>query len=394
MDDKFLKEKYGLKEEVIEDFSRTTAERKDLKFWTNREDELQEWTNILKKSMEIQKNFIAFIIGSYGRGKTLSLLKIIDEAEKNYSDSIFPVYLSFKGEEKPSKPGLDFIFRIFKAINFERLVEKKSNEDVVNAIKDIPESFDEPKRILKAIYRYRTQTLLQGTISKDKKVKIALYFLRGEVKVSTAQLKELGIMRKIESIDVAKEYLAAILCFMRNLGYKSLLLAIDELEYLFSLVSKTQYSIYIALLRGLYDFPMGLDIESDKLANMVFFIGVSEDGWSKLQEIEKKEISEGGPTRALMRRIDVETTLLNFDRKNTEKLIKKVLSYNRITGKFEKDPLIPFTKDFVDYIYEITEGLPSAIKVRCAQVLDAGLADKVPLLDRKYAQKVLEERGF
>jgi len=95
-----------------------------------------------------------------------------------------------------------------------------------------------------------------------------------------------------------------------------------------------------------------------------------------------------------MRRIDVETTLLNFDRKNTEKLIKKVLSYNRITGKFEKDPLIPFTKDFVDYIYEITEGLPSAIKVRCAQVLDAGLADKVPLLDRKYAQKVLEERGF
>lgn len=394
MVDKFLREKYGLKEKVIEDFSRDKAEREDLKFWTDREGELKDWIDILEKSIKIQKNFIAFIIGSYGRGKTLSLLKIVDEAEKNYGDSIFPVYLSFKGEEKSSKPGMDFIFRIFKAIAFEKLVEKKTNEDIVNAIKDIPENFDEPKRILGTIYRYRTQTLFQGTISKDNRAKVALYFLRGEVRVSAAQLKELGIMRKIESIDVAKEYLAAILSFMRNLGYKSLLLAIDEFEYLFSLVSKTQYSIYLALLRGLYDFPIGLNIESDKLANMAFFIGVSEDGWSKLQEIEKKEISEGGPTRPLMRRVDLKITLSNFDRKNTEELIKKVLSYNRVTKYFEEDPLIPFTKDFVDYIYELTEGLPSAVKVRCAQVLDAGLADRVSLLTREYAQKVLEERGF
>ena len=183
---------------------------------------------------------------------------------------------------------------------------------------------------------------------------------------------------------------------MKNLGYKALLLSIDEFEYLFSLVSKSQYSIYLALLRGLYDFPIGLDITSDKdkLANMILFIGISEDGWDKLKEIEKKEISEGGPTRPLMRRVNLETTLLNFDRKNTEELIKKVLSYNRVTKYFEEDPLIPFTKDFVDYIYELTEGLPSAVKVRCAQVLDAGLADRVSLLTREYAQKVLEERGF
>jgi len=235
---------------------------------------------------------------------------------------------------------------------------------------------------------------LQKPATKDEKAKMALYFLRGEIKPTISQLRELGIMRKIESIDVAKEYLAAILCFMKNLGYKSLLLAIDEFEYLFSLVSKSQYSIYLALLRGLYDFPMGLNISSDKLANMVFFIGISEDGWNKVKEIEKKEISEGGPTKPLMRRVDLETTLLNFDRKDTEELIKRVLSYNRVTKEFEKDPLIPFTKDFVDYIYELTEGLPRAVKVRCAQVLDAGLADRVPLLTREYAQKVLKERGF
>ena len=393
MSDKFLREKYGLKESAIADFSRDKAEEEDLKFWTNREREFSDWKKILKKSIKIHKNFIVFIIGSYGRGKTLSLLKIKNEAEKNFKESIFPVYLSFKGEEK-SKPGLDFIFRIFKSIDFNKLVRNRNYSEIIEAINKIPENFDEPKNLLKAIYGYRKQSSLQKPATKDEKAKMALYFLRGEMKPSVSQLRELGIMRKIESIDIAKEYLAAILCFMKNLGYKSLLLSIDEFEYLFSLVSKSQYSIYLALLRGLYDFPIGLDITSDKLANMVLFIGISEDGWNKLKEIEKKEISEGGPTQPLMRRVDLETTLLNFDRKDTEELIKKVLHYNRVTKKFERDPLIPFTKDFVDYIYEVTEGLPSAVKVRCAQVLDAGLADRVPLLNREYAQKVLEERGF
>jgi len=396
MSDKFLREKYGLKETVIEDFSRDKAEEEDLKFWTNREKEFDDWKNILEKSIQIHKNFIVFIIGSYGRGKTLSLLKIKDEAEKNFKETIFPVYLSFKGEEK-SKPGLDFIFRIFKSINFDKLVRNRNYNEIIEAINKIPENFDESKNLLKAIYGWnRKQLSLQKPATKDEKAKMALYFLRGEIKPTISQLKELGIMRKIDSVDIAKEYLAAILYFMKNLGYKALLLSIDEFEYLFSLVSKSQYSIYLALLRGLYDFPIGLDITSDKdkLANMILFIGISEDGWDKLKEIEKKEISEGGPTRPLMRRVNLETTLLNFDRKNTEELIKKVLSYNRVTKDFEEDPLIPFTKDFVDYIYELTEGLPSAVKVRCAQVLDAGLADRVSLLTREYAQKVLEERGF
>jgi len=393
MSDKFLKEKYGLKETVIDVFSHKIPKENELDFWIDREDEFKEWREIIRKSLKVNNNFINFIIGSYGRGKTLSLLKVRDETEKNFKEVIFPVYLSFKGEER-SKPGLDFIFRIFKSIDFDKLVRNREPK-IIKAIDGIPENFYESKNLLRNIYRYKIQTtLLKSTVLKDEKAKIALYFLRGEIKPTASQLRDLGIMRKIENIDIAKEHLAAVLCFMKNLGYKSLLLAIDEFEYLFSLVSKSQHSIYLALLRGLYDFPTGLDISSDKLANMVFFIGISEDGWNKLQEIEKKEISEGGPTQPLMRRVDLKTTLLNFDRKNTEELIKKVLRYNRVTKKFEKDPLIPFTKDFVDYIFELTGGLPPAIKERCAQVLDAGLANRVPLLTREYAQKVLEERGF
>ena len=346
--------------------------------------------------MSINKNFIIFIIGSYGRGKTLSLLKIKDEAKK-FNRKIFPIYLSFKGEEK-SKPGLDFIFWIFKSIDFDELVKNIDTIDLSKAIEDIPRNFDEAKSLLRIIYGHRRtkqQDVRGGDASTESSIKkLALYFLHGELKPTSSQLKQLGLMRKIDTIDIAKEYLGAILCFMKNLEYKSFLLAIEEFEYLFSLVPKSQHNIYLALLRGLYDFSTELNISSDEIANLVFFIAISEDGWEKLQDMEKREIRQGGPIRPLMRRVDVKTTLRNFNREETKELIEKVLRYNRVNEEFDKNLLIPFTEDFVDYIYDQTAGLPSAIKVRCAQVLDAGLADRVPSLTEKYAQKILEERRF
>ena len=60
MSDKFLREKYGLKESAIADFSRDKAEEEDLKFWTNREKEFNDWKKILKKSIKIPKNFIVY----------------------------------------------------------------------------------------------------------------------------------------------------------------------------------------------------------------------------------------------------------------------------------------------------------------------------------------------
>ncbi|MBA7716234.1 hypothetical protein ES703_125302 [subsurface metagenome] len=105
---KFLQEKYFLrdKKEVLETFKVRVSRKKQLEWWIDREEELNIWENIIKESVALNKNYIVFIIGSYGRGKTLSLLKVIDEAER-YKE-IYPIYLNFKGEEK-SKPGLDFI---------------------------------------------------------------------------------------------------------------------------------------------------------------------------------------------------------------------------------------------------------------------------------------------
>jgi hypothetical protein len=397
---KFLKETYGLKEEVREAFSDKTARKKQLEWWINREEEVEEWRKIIRKSTSLNKNYIVFIIGSYGRGKTLSLLKVIDEAEK-YKE-ICLSYLNFKGEEK-SKSGLDFIFRIFRSIDFHRLKSQNTDNKLQKAVENIPEAFHEAKKVLSKICfdeidRYQ-QKLFAGkkqahARSRSERSNLALFFLRGEVRPTASQLKQLGIIRKIESIDTAKEYLGAVLCFLKSLGYETLLLAIDEFEYLFSLVPKSQHSIYIALLRGLYDFPTGFSFEPNNIASMVFFIAISEDGWNSLKEMEKGETSIGGPTVPLLDRVDATTTLGVFDRKQTRELIIKRLRYNRIKGRFENQPLIPFTEDFVEHIYKQTNGEPRAIIVRCGQVLDAGLAERIGSLDKDFAQRVLDERGF
>ena len=398
---KFLEEKYGLKETVRIAFSDKTARAAQLEWWINREEELEIWNRIIEQSVSLDKNYIVFIIGSYGRGKTLSLLKVTNEAEG--SKEIFPIYLSFKGEEK-TRPGLDFIFRIFKTIDFLKLVGGRTDEEVKNAVESIPEFFEEPKSIINNIHFDEIvkpkQTVLvqeaqlQKGRERSERSKLALFFLKGEVKPTVTQLKQLEVIRKIDNIDIAKEYLAAMLCFIKNLGYKTLLLAIDEFEYLFSLVPKSQRSIYIALLRGLYDFPLGIGIEKENIANLLFFIGISEDGWDSLKELEKRETAMGGPTTPLLERVDAKTTLSVFDKNQTRELIIRRLKYNRVTGKFEEKSLIPFTEDFVDYIYELTRGEPRAITVRCGQVLEAGLVERVDLLNKNFAQTILEERGF
>lgn len=372
-----MEKKYGLSGNPFLD---KIAREIWLDTWVNREEQLKEWKRIISCGVSSTKNYIVFVIGSYGRGKTLSLLKIIDEARKY--DAILPKYLSFKGEQKPKNPGLDFIFRIFKNINFEEIKGNRSQGQLDKSIKDLPADLDEVKTILRKI--------CSGKIEEKK---LALYFIRGEIKPTQSQLKKLEVIRKIEDIDIAKEYLAGILGFIKRLGFSTILLAIDEFEYLFSLVPKAQQSIYLALLRGLYDF-LPERKEAGDIANIALFIAISEDGWRNLEEMEKKEISSGGPIQPLLDRVDAETLLTAFDKHQTRELIEKRLRFNRVNGRYEDKPLIPFTKDFVSFLYDKTNGEPRAIIVRCGQILDAGLEKGVVLLDKKFAQEALKERGW
>jgi hypothetical protein len=374
---KFMEEAYGLNDNPFLD---DTAKEQWLDSWTDREEQIKIWQRILNNAVSSKKNFMTFIIGDYGRGKTQSLLKIYRDSSR--ISGYYSVFLNFKGEEK-SKPGLDFIVRIFKSIDFDALKTQLDKNVLFDGLKKIPDDFDEVRSVLMKIFLE----------NEDKK--IATYFIKGEINPSKGQLQKLGILRKIDDIDIAKEYLAGFLIFLKNVGFTNLLLAVDEFEYLFSLVNRSQYNIYLALLRGLYDFPVGLHrtMPRNGFANMVFFIAVSEDAYVRLKDLEKQEKSQGGPIAPLMDRIDAEITLSSFSRKDTETLVENRLRFDRIQGKFENKPLIPFSEDFIDFIYQKSNGELRSIINLCSQVLDVGLEKGVKKLDADFAQRALEERS-
>jgi len=375
---KFMQDEYGLDGNPFLD---DIARREWLGTWVDRDEELADWRRVIAAAASPTKNYIVLLIANYGRGKTLSLLKVVSEADKH--EAILTAYLTFKGEEKPRNPGLDFIFRIFKSVDFNELGANRGEGDVHRAIEGLPDDLEEVKVILRKIYS-----------GDDELSRLGAYFLRGEVKGLQSQLRKLGVMRRIEDVEIGKEYLAGVLGFIRGLGFRTLLLAVDELEYLFSLVPRTQQGVYLALLRGLYDFPEGFSRRVGAIAHMAFFLAISEDGWRNLEDMEKREATSGGPIRPLLDRVDSRTVLGAFDKAQTRQLIEKRLSYSRAEGRYLDEPLIPFTEDFVAFIFEETQGEPRHVIVRCGHVLDAGLEKRIARLDKEFAQQVLQERAF
>jgi len=379
----FLKEEYGLNTDNI--FKSRSAKEDDLIAWVDREREIRQWNKVIESSIKThESNFLVFIIGEYGTGKTLSLLKIREQAQK---EGLFPVYINFKSEEKSSKPGLDFIQRIFKGVNFDQI--KVNEKDIEPVLSIFPDAGNVFMRILT-----RKQSQIWGKTHRDELSRSAIAFLRGEKVPSLSDLRQLGAVRKIISVDIAKEYLIFLLYLLKKAGFPTLAVIIDEFEYLFSIVTSSQQSIYLAVLRELYDLTTSIPKEMKECSNIAFFIASSEDGWRRLSDLEKRERGTGGPIVPLKQRISSIITLKDLNKKYTKELIEKRLRYNRIKGKYQGTPLIPYTEDFVNYLYKQTQGKPRFILERCDHVLDAGLERGVLRLNAKFAADVFRERGY
>jgi hypothetical protein len=370
-----MEKKYGLKESP---FKQKSSLWEEVPTWVDREKEMKAWNKILDDSVATPSaNFIVLIVGDYGMGKSLSLFKINNEARERKRH--FPIYLSLLGEQKPSKPGLDVMYRIFREVDFSKLKINKKELMYVNEIDS-------------EVYK-----ILRHILFGDKELKkLALSYIRGEISVTQSQLKALGVMRKMNDIDLAIDYLIGILFLIKQSGFSTFLITIDEFEYLFSLVPKSSQPIYLALLRRLYDLRTRIPQKlRDTTSNIALFLAISADGERRLKEMQDTEKTTGGPISPLRRRIAFNViTLTSLTQKASIELIEKRLSLNRTTGEFSENPLIPFTKEFAVFIHDISDGRPETIIDRCDNVLDVGLERRIPLLTKEFAIEVLQERGI
>jgi type II secretory pathway predicted ATPase ExeA len=342
-----------------------------------RKTEKARWEDIIQRRKGGKANSMCFITGDYGMGKTLTLQKIVEQYQADAS--IWPVYLKMLSEDRAPKFGVDFIQRIFRQIpqdNFRRL-----DLDQINSLRPF---FPEPAKVL-------------GHIQLN--VAEAYDFLCGSRPFTPAEMKRLGIQHKIDNSDLAKKYLLCFLYAIAGIGEKTLLLAIDETEYVFSQLSGAGIAQVWNSLRDLYDLqnsPAQPTVSgvSTGPANMIFFFGISTGGWAEFQSLLRREQSRPGPVQPLMRRLEGPIQLQPLSKLESRELITKRLSRDRVKATSKAKLLIPFDETFVKLIYEKSLGNPSEIVKFCDFALEDGLRDGIEILDAEYASKVFTDRGL
>jgi len=370
----FLESNYGL---LLDPFDQSVATLDQaLLYIAGRQKEKDQWTRIIQTRRGQRGNSLNFFIGEYGLGKTFSLYCIY--AQFKDDPELLVRYIKFLPEDTISRFGVDFVQRIFRAVGAEYMRTKLDPEPLQRIKRVCPEP---------AIVFTR---LLSGS-------PLARVFLSGEAPLTKKELQQLGVIRKLDKTEVAKEYLLVFLVLLKYVGVESLILAVDEVEYVFSQMRVAKLSNVINTLRDFYDLPQSLQASAlgMPLANMIWFLAISEGGWENLKQLERSEQKKGGPIQALFSRREPDPIVLTpLVEAEAVQLIELRLKRNRLEGKIMELPLIPYSLDFPKYVFELTRGNPRDIIKICDYILLDGLQQHVPLLTIDFAKRALESRGL
>jgi hypothetical protein len=367
--DSFLRSTYHLTTDPFASRVDLTAPMAD------RVDERKRWEQVVLRRKGQIGNSLNFIVADYGLGKSYTLYQIGEQSKQD--NEIMPIYLKFLPEDTVQRFGLDFITRIFRSFQPKYVSGRLSKDPYHEVATVFPD----------------VATVLQKFFSDDE---LAVAFVRAYRTLTAVETRNLGANRKLATTDVAKDYLLALLFLLRSAGILSLLLLVDEVEYVFSQMTGAKVANVFNTLRDLYDLPQSpRALELGKpLANIIYFFGISRSGWTRLNDLEKREQRRGGPFQPFLDRKEevIELQPLNLD--GARELIELRLRRDRVRGAILEQPLIPYADDFVQYIYELTGGNPRHVVERCDLVLLDGLRDMVPKLTRSYAKQVLESHGL
>lgn len=339
-----------------------------------RTEESSEWTKVIEKSIGQRGSSLTFIIGDYGLGKSHSLYQIKKLCDSR--DDVTAVFIKLMAEDPVKNFGLEFIRRIFKNLPDKAIAKLAKAPPPPTKHRDHLPHYNVINKFAKNLFPYKE--VLTGGV------------------VSAADLKKADIKHPPKSAEVAFEYLNMLLVMLRSVDICSLVLCVDEAEYIFSQLTATKAAWVFNALRSMYDLPdaPNLGHEYRDIANIVFFFALSTSGYQSLQRMERVESRQGGPIQPLLTRKERDINLKLLTEVETKDLVETYLRTNRSTGKKEKDPLIPYDEGFVDYVYSLTNGHPRQTIERCDYVLVEGLQARVPILTKKYAKEVFQRLGM
>jgi len=330
----------------------------------------KEWKRIVQRieqSLQKDGNEIIFIRGDYGMGKSFTLAGLYDEfSSRNEYYVLRPIPLL--SSEQTSKFSVDLANRLF---------EKIGTEEIVRLTKRAKMSWH--GRISP-----RADEIFSKILSIDKK----------EVEQAFSMLTS----SKLQPRD-GQALLFGLQFVLAHNKKRALLLLIDEFEYILTL-GKTKLSQLAQTLRELYDRQSDFEKEfgHGESAKIIFVYATSPGGWERLEQTAAGKraglTGTAGIGVAPFHRRVLQTNIIDLEPLNkpsTHKLIETRMQYR---DKKLIPVYIPFTEDFIDYIYQMSKGRPDEIVKLCDMIFLQAHVKKLMKVDQKSAKEILQELGL
>jgi len=363
-----------------------------LDFAVERIDQEETWDQIINRlnsSMRREGVDTLILLGQYGYGKTFILHKL-DEVLSGRAKANLPFnpnnVASCRINITPSEPepriGLAFVTSIFKNIGKEKLEEisKRMKLDDFKLL-DI-----EMKRIFN---RFQ-----QGT--EENKV-AAFHWITGE---SVAEENKLLHMRTaLNESDKALKYLIQFLVLLRRAGFTSLVVLVDEFEYVVTVYSPRKVNQMMHMFRHIYDEFAEFKEKKILLANLIFVIAITPTGWDDLTNLEKATSipvkSGGAGVRPWLNRVQPIRgrnlfELRPFNRKETEMLVIARLDKKRKQTEVPYKTFPFVTPPFIDLLYGQTKGVPKDIIQLCDLVITVALERDLTEINTENGKEILK----
>lgn len=329
------------------------------------------------------------LLGQYGYGKTFILHKLSDvldgktKADVPFDPSkVMSCRINITPSEPKTKIGLAFVTSIFKNIGMSKLEEISKKMELKHfKLLDI-----EMKRVFN---RFR-----EGT---EKAKNAAFHWIIGE---SISEENKMLLMRTgLNESDKALRFLTQFMVLLRRIGHHSLVVLVDEFEYVVTVYSPRKVNQMMHMFRHIYDEFAEFKKKGLSLANLIFVIAITPTGWDDLTNLEKPTSipvkSGGAGVRPWLNRVRPIRgrnvfELRPFNREETESLVIARLEKKR------KETEVPYktfpfvTPPFIDLLYEQTKGVPKDIIQLCDLIIGVALERGLSEINAENGKEILK----
>jgi hypothetical protein len=212
-------------------------------------------------------------------------------------------------------------------------------------------------------------------------------------KLTSSQLQTHNLSYKVTDYSEIHSLFMNALQLFKSGGVNSLVMLMDELEFLLSLASRTKLLTILHEIQSLWDDYNQLpEAEKEKRCKTVFVFASSIGSWDKFLELaqDEKRKRGGGGTQTFLRRIPPNATvsLSPLGRKEIrELLIQRMDQYSTTRTK---NTLSPFAEDYIELINRLSFGIPSKVLALSALVVEQA---KIAPISAATAENILKEFG-